>query len=568
MKTEKVIQTVTAKDENIKISPTGIEGLDFLLKGGFPEGHVILLSGGAGTGKTMLAMQWLFNGYKKNNESGIYITLTEPITKALQNISNTEFYDKTVTDALKIHFTDLRTAIQLLEIKEKSITKNDIDKIIDTIGQLVKQTGSKRLVIDSITALAYMLNEKDLIRYFVFRLGTMLSTLNCTTILTSEITGGGSSVFGVEEFISDGVIKLESVKIKDDIIRKLQIIKMRGIDYIPKVVDFRIKRDGVHLLLKILPELVYRATNEKVSSGVSGFDDMCYGGLFKGSCTLLAGPTGTGKTVTSLQFINQGLKNGEHCLYVSFEESREQLLRLAQSFGWDFEKYEKDGLLTFLCSYPELAYPIEHLIAIEEIFEKNKINRIVIDSLTALANVLPVETFRDFVKMIVSYCKAKEVTSLVTAATATLMGSETLTEANLSTLTDNIIILKYVEFSGELGFVVAVLKTRSSDRDKKLRKYNIISKKGIVIGEALMAYEGVMTGTSRKIGKTTEEKLIDEFNTVLGPMGLQSYNEIALKGITEKTITEYVDSLKSEGIIKKDTAEKFKQNCVSILNEK
>jgi len=553
------------KDTAFVVRPTGINDLDEILYGGIPEGHVVLLSGNSGTGKTILAMQWLFEGYSRFQEPGVYITLTESITKAMMCVKGMAFYTEGMVDASQVHFTDLRSTLNLLELEDKEFRREDVEKILEVLENLIRESKAKRVVIDSITALAYMLKEKDLIRYFIFRLGSVLANLDCTILLTSEVSDGHYSAYGVEEFISDGIIQLDCLRVRDEIVRTLQVVKMRGVDFDMNVISFRINEKGVNLFLKLKTSLDFPSPTERISTGVEGIDRMCHGGIFKGSSTLIAGSTGTGKTLMCLQFVLEGLKNNKPCLYVGFEEGKEKLLRTAHGFGWNLKDYENQGLLTFLCSYPSRTYPNEHLNKIRNIVEKKKIQRVAVDSLSSVGNVLRDEDFADFNRNLVTYLNQTGVTTFLTAATATLLGSEMITHSNLSSLTDNIILLKYIEVGGELGFMVAVLKTRSSDRDKKLRSYTITSD-GLVVGEPLSAYEGVMSGSAKRIGKTTEEKLREEFTSTLGPMGLPDFKEIQKQGASEENIIKYINTLSKEGILTHEDGVKFRERIFLIIN--
>ncbi len=197
-------------DLDREVRQTGIDGLDETLQGGIPEGHVVLLRGKAGTGKTILSMQWLFEGQKQFDESGIYIAATEPFEKALQNMNSMDFFDEEALNEGNIKVTDLRSIMDALGIKGgEDVVREDVDNLVDVIRDFVEDYDAKRLVIDSITAAGLRFGDKGLFRDFIFRLGTVLSGLGCTTFLISEKEY--SSRFEVEDFISDGIIELDYV---------------------------------------------------------------------------------------------------------------------------------------------------------------------------------------------------------------------------------------------------------------------------------------------------------------------------------------------------------------------
>ncbi|HIJ10918.1 TPA: hypothetical protein HA278_02565, partial [Candidatus Woesearchaeota archaeon] len=316
---------------------TGIKALDQVLGGGFPKDAVVLVGGNSGAGKTILSLEWIFNGVTQFNENGVYVTFTEPLFKTLKNLEGMAFYKRDIIENEKIKILDLRQNIGTEDFAE--------EKLLSLIEAEVKKNGARRLIIDSITAIAYILNDKAKIRRFIFDLGTLLSTLGCTTILTSEVTGDTFSVYGVEEFISDGILILKYIEENFQSVRTLQIVKMRGINFQKGMNAFRITTNGIRMFPQLQVQLNYASGKEKLSSGVTGLDKMSHGGFFRGSTNLIAGSTGTGKSVLGLHFLWEGLKQGEHCLLAGFEESRDQILRNALAFGFDFEKYEKKGLL-------------------------------------------------------------------------------------------------------------------------------------------------------------------------------------------------------------------------------
>lgn len=486
------------------ISQTGIEELDKILNGGIPKGSNVLLAGSAGSGKTTLVMQWLYNGLRYK-EPGVYFALTEPITKTIKNASSFDFYKPTSSKS-SVYLTDLRSTLGLLNLKGKKLEEKDLDKVLDAIASVVKKTGARRVVIDSITAMCYLLEEKNLIRIFIFRLSNVLNDLECTTIMTSEVHEGKYSVFGVEEYISDGIIWVGQKSKKDDIYRTLKIAKMRGVAFTPETYRFKITRKGITLLRKMRPELSFPSSARQVTSGIEGLDDMLNGGFYEGSTTLISGAAGTGKSLIGLQFLYEGLKNKEKALIVSFEESKDQIMRNALNIGKDLKPYHEKGLLNFYVSYPSNRLPEEHILDIISIIEEKGIKRLVIDSLSAFASAFSSEDFEDFFKKLNIYLKHNNVTTIFTYAKSDVTG-KTEAEFHTSTTTDNIMVLKYVEIDSEMRLMVSILKTRGKGHDKKLREY-MIDDKGTKIMDSFKDVEGVFSGkTSRKV----DSKLAEAF---------------------------------------------------------
>jgi circadian clock protein KaiC len=537
-------------------SLTGIRALDRLLGGGFPSGSIVLLAGSSGSGKTILSFQWLFEGIK-NNENGLYITLTEPLFKSLKNLETMSFYDRNAIEQEKLKIIDIR------DVYEKKGFNQE--KVISFLEEEVKKTNAKRLCIDSITAIAYNLDNKAKIRKFIFELGKVLAMLGCTTVLTSEVTEAKKfSMYGVEEFISDVIIRLDQVKVKEELHRVMQIIKVRGRSYKTEDFHFKISERGITIFPKIVVPLGYSSTTKKISTGNYMLDKMLLGGVFRGSSTLIAGSTGTGKSLLSMQFIMEGLKEGEPCLYAGFEESKEQLIRNAEGFGWNLREYGKKGLLVLRCNYPSEKFIEEHLADIKKVVERKKIKRCVIDSLSAISNSFPENVLVSFAKKLNGYLKMQNVTTLFTTATAALIGATELTESHLSTMVDNIVMLRYIETQGELNSVLNVLKVRGSAHSKGLRMYDITGK-GIVIGQPLSGYEGILTGVTRKVSKTIEERLESEFKRFIGPMADSVFLELKDRGLTKENIFSYIDELMEEKILKRENADIFRKNVSEIM---
>jgi len=253
-------------------------------------------------------------------------------------------------------------------------------------------------------------------------------------------------------------------------------------------------------------ELKQQSSPIRVTSGSETLDEMCGGGFFRDSIILVSGATGNGKTLMVTEFIAGGVKAGERCLLLAFEESREQLIRNATGWGMDFEQMERDSHFKVVCAYPESAGLEDHLIAIRDEIDRFKPNRVAVDSLSALERVSTIKGFREFVIGLTSFIKQRQVTGLFTATTPTLMGGTSVTEAHISTITDSIILLRYVEMLGEMRRGITVLKMRGSPHDKDIREFTIDGQ-GMHIGKPFRQVTGILSGAPVHLVRTEAERL-------------------------------------------------------------
>ncbi len=208
---------------------TGIAGLDNILNGGIPRGNTILITGSCGTGKTTMSLEFLVHGALMGERS-MYISVTEAPEKLVENMITYEFFDKKLIDDKKLIFVDLQEIYVKLGLEKLEFTLEDVNILVEQIVKMVKELGVRRLVIDSITSICYRLTSKEEIREFILHLGKELSDMGCTTILISELlpSAQGYSQYGVEEAIADGIILMGNLERRGDLLRTIQVIKMRG----------------------------------------------------------------------------------------------------------------------------------------------------------------------------------------------------------------------------------------------------------------------------------------------------------------------------------------------------
>ncbi|MEI6379529.1 MAG: circadian clock protein KaiC [Cyanobacteriota bacterium ELA615] len=475
---------------------TMIEGCDEITHGGMPIGRTTLVSGTSGTGKTLFAIQFLYNGIKYFDYPGLFITFEESPYDIIQNARSFGWNLQKLIDEGKLFILDASPDPDGQEV----VGSFDLSALIERIQYAIRKYKAQLVSVDSVTAIFQQYDAASVVRREIFRLVARLKHLKVTSIMTTERVDeyGQIARFGVEEFVSDNVIVLRNVLEGERRRRTIEILKLRGTTHMKGEYPFTITNDGINIFPLGAMRLTQRSSNVRIQSGVKTLDEMCGGGFFKDSIILATGATGTGKTLLVSKFLEEGCKIGERSILFAYEESRAQLSRNAFSWGIDFEEMERKGLLKLLCSYPESAGLEDHLQMIKSEIAEFKPSRIAIDSLSALARGVTNNAFRQFVIGVTGYAKQEEITGFFTNTTDQFMGAHSITESHISTITDTILMLQYVEIRGEMSRAINVFKMRGSWHDKGIREYTI-SEDGPNIKDSFRNYEKIISGSPTKI---------------------------------------------------------------------
>lgn len=484
---------------------TGIPGFEHISKGGLPKGRTTLVSGSSGSAKTVFACQFLAQGIKRFNEPGVFVTFEESPEDIMKNMESLGWDLRTWQEEGKWAFVDISP--QLGE-DVSVVGEYDLGALLARIEHAINKTGAKRVSMDSLGALFDRFDQHAIIRTELFRIVSALRKLNVTTIVTAERAEeyGSVSRHGVEEFVADNVIILRNVLEEEKRRRTLEILKFRGTSHQKGEFPFSVmSQSGIVIIPISAVELVQESSDVRIHTGNAVLDEMTGGGYFQNSIILVSGATGCGKTLMTTEFINGGFQRGGRCLLFAYEESREQLFRNAAGWGVDYKKMEQQGKLKVICEYPEIDNLEEHLIRMRSVIEEFQPERLAMDSLSAMERISTVKSFREFVIGLSSLIKERQTVALFTSTTPSLMGGESITEAHISTLTDSIILLRYVEMYGEMRRGLMVLKMRGSAHDKDIREFSI-DQTGMTIGEAYRNVSGILSGqpvhaTSREIDR-------------------------------------------------------------------
>jgi circadian clock protein KaiC len=472
--------------------PTGIPSFDSIADGGLPRNRTTLLSGTAGSGKTVFAVQFLAAGIAAG-EYGVFVTFEESPRDIRQNMRSFGW------DLLRWEGEGTLAIVDASPDPETEVIETgsfDLGALLARIANAVQKVGAKRVSIDSLGAMFSQFSDQSLVRRELFRIAAALKQMGVTAVMTAERTQdyGPIARFGVEEFIADNVMILRNVLEEERRRRTIEILKFRGTSHQKGEFPFAIVPDaGIVVIPLSAIELRQKSSDVRISSGNVELDSMCGGGFFRDSVILVSGATGTGKTLTVTQFLGGGAAAGERGLLLAFEESRDQLFRNARGWGFDFEKMESDGLLRVVCDYPEVTGLEDWLIRIRSLIEDFRPQRVALDSLSALERGGSVKGFREFVIGVSSFIKHQEITGLFTSTTPNLMGGASITESHISTLTDSIILLRYVETFGEMKRGITVLKMRGSVHDKEIREFTI-DRDGMHLGRPFRHVTGILAG--------------------------------------------------------------------------
>ncbi len=493
--------------------PTGIQGFDLISQGGLPRGRATLISGTSGSAKTVFASQFLASGIIQYGEPGVFVTFEEPAHDIRRNMAS---FGWSISDWEQRNLWKFVDASPDPTTSLQVIGEYDLEALLARITYAVQAVGARRLVLDSMGGIFTQLGDHAVVRRELFRILATLKGLGLTAIFTAERTleEGPISRYGMEEFVADNVVILRNELLGETRRRTIEILKFRGTSHQKGSWPFTIDEcEGIIVIPLSALELKQHSSDTRVTSGNAELDRMCGGGFFRDSIILISGPTGTGKTLLCTEFLGGGAASGERCLMFAFEESRDQLTRNARGWGVDMDLMESQGLLEIVCAYPESAALEDHLIAMKRRIEQFEPHRVVIDSLSALERVAPVRSIREFVIGLVSFIKSRKIPGLFTNTTSKLSGGESISETHVSTITDSIIVLRYVETFGQMRRSLAVLKMRGSNHDKEIRECTI-SHDGMHIGHSFRNIQGILSGNATIVGSSEIDRLDQLFPDV------------------------------------------------------
>jgi circadian clock protein KaiC len=480
-------------------TPTGIPGFDEISEGGLPKGRTTIVCGGAGCGKTMLGIEFLVRGAQEYNEPGVLMAFEETPEDIARNVASLGFDIEALANQKKL-FLDF-ISVEPHEIQESG--DYDLAGLFIRLQSAVEAVGAKRVMFDTLEALFSGFRNPGILRAEFRRLFRWLKDRGLTTVITAERGEGTLTRHGLEEYVSDCVILLDH-RIKDQIsARRLRIVKYRGTKHGADEYPFLIDERGMSILPLTSLQLQHSVSNERISSGVPDLDEMLEGkGYFRGSSVLITGTAGSGKTTLAASFVDAACRRGERCLYIDFEESRDQVARNMNSVGIDLDQWSKKGLLTHEAWRPT-QFGIEmHLLRIHKLIEKVKPQCVVIDPITNLLNGSSDKEVYSMLMRLLDFLKVSGITAVFVSLTS---GGDNMeqTTVGISSLTDTWILLRDLESNGERNRCIYVLKSRGMAHSNQLREF-VLTGHGIRLLPVYIGPGGVLTGSSRITQESAE----------------------------------------------------------------
>jgi circadian clock protein KaiC len=472
---------------------TGVNAFDELVMGGLPRARTTVVSGTPGSGKTVFATQFLANGITAHGENGVLVTFEEPPADIEANMRGFGWELAKWRREGRLAFVDASPPSS----DELVVGDFDLAGLLSRIQHAVKMANAKRVVLDSLTQLFdHFIGDPKILRRELFHISSALKKAGLTVLMTAERNSeyGEITRHRLEEFVADNVVILRNVLHREKRRRTIEVLKMRGSHHAEGEAPFTLlENQGVVAVPLSSLRLEQQSSMVRVTSGNPSIDEMCGGGFFRDSVTLVSGATGTGKTLLVTNFLAGGVAAGEKALLLGYEESKGQLFRNATGWGVDFERMEVDGKLKIICLYPEAQSLPDHLLTVQALVDEFQPSRIAIDSLSALERIASDIGFREFLISLTSFIKKREIAGLCTATSKSLIGGESVSEQHISTLTDSIILLRYIQEKETMHRGLMVLKMRGSEHAKEIRRFTI-DNNGMHLGSPFREAPNVFTG--------------------------------------------------------------------------
>ena len=550
-------------------SPTGIIGLDEITGGGLPTGRPTLICGEAGSGKTLLSLEFIVRGAMEFNEPGVFMAFEEKADELAMNVASLGFDLNKLQKEKKIRVDHVH--IERVEIEETG--EYDLDGLFIRLGHAIDSIGAKRVVLDTIENLFSGLSNDRILRAELVRLFHWLKDKGVTAIITGERGDGKLTRHGLEEYVSDCVILLDHRVIDQISTRRLRIVKYRGTVHGTNEYPFLIDEDGISVLPVTSLHLAKEIQTDRISTGIPGLDQMLGGkGFFKGSSILVSGTAGTGKTSIAAYFAAETCKRGEKCIYFSFEESPKQIVRNMRSIGLDVQQYVDSGLLNFHASRPTL-YGLEmHLVAMHKHIRLFKPDTVVLDPITNLITIGSVGDVKSMLVRLIDFLMEEQITVMFTALSLNTIVNEQ-TDEGVSSLVDAWLLVRDIEFNGERNRGMYVMKSRGMKHSNQVREF-LITDTGLSLVDVYLGPDGVLTGSAREAeqlkentGKALHDYALNRKDREIVRKRKVLESKIAGLQTEFESVEEELNKVYMEEELRKDIIEKTRQELLQLRRE-
>ncbi len=504
-RSHKTSKTSLPETPTLPKAPTGIQGLDEITGGGLPRGRPTLLCGSAGSGKTMLAAEFLVHGAVRFGEPGVFMMFEENAEELAQNLRSLGVDLDKLRKQKKIAVDHVH--IERNEIQETG--EYDLEGLFIRLGHAIDSIGAKRVVLDTIEALFSGLPNHAILRAELRRLFRWLKDRGVTAVITGERGEESLTRYGLEEYVADCVILLDHRIVDQVSTRRLRVVKYRGTEHGTNEYPFLIAANGIAVLPITSMRLDHVASRERVPTGIDGLDDMLGGaGLFRGSSTLVSGAPGTGKSSIGASFADAACRRGERALLFAYEESSSQVLRNMSSIGVDLGQWERQGLLHIDASRPTLHGLEQHLVHMYELVRDLKPSVVVVDPISNLTMDRDDRSLKPTLMRLIDFLKAKGVTAMFTSLTSDMAADVADSQVGVSSLMDTWVLLSNLANNGERTRTLQVLKSRGMAHSHQVREF-VMGDRGVDLIDVYLAGDRVLTGTARVSQVAQEEAAND-----------------------------------------------------------
>ncbi len=493
-----MVQQTTDRVRRVPCASTGISGLDEILAGGLPQNHLYLIDGEPGAGKTTLGVQFLLNG-TQNGERGLYVTLSESREELL--------------DVAASHGWDL-TGIDIFELSSLGLTEQEegytlfhpaeveLQQTVDAILKAVEENSPRRVVFDSLAEMRLLAREPLRFRRQILAIKQFFSGRESTVLLLDDKSASERDL--QLHSLAHGVIELEHVALEyGSERRRLQVTKIRGSRFRGGYHDFRITTGGLEVYPRILHDAPHvDVSDQNLSSGSETLDALLGGGLTCGTSMLITGAAGTGKSVLSTQFALSEIRRGKKTLFYLFDERLSTFRLRGTELKMNVTDSIDNGQLLVRQVEPTDLSPGEFASQVVNAVENDGIGLVIIDSINGYLQSMPEERLLPIqIHELLSFLSNNGVTCIMTLVQHGIFGNPVDEAVEVSYLADTVVLMRYFEVSGSVRQAVSVVKRRSGNHERTIRECRV-GEGGLVVGEPLRDFHGVLTGIPVYVGNS------------------------------------------------------------------